>query len=56
MDQVIDRVRHEAVDGRLPCERALEIAEELGVPPRKVGEAADRAGVKITACQLGCFD
>ena len=56
MQQVIDRVKQEALNGRLPCKRAFDIAEELGVPPRKVGEAADEAGVKITACQLGCFN
>ncbi len=56
MEKVIDRVKQEAVDRRLPCKRAFEIAEELGVPPRRVGEAADEAGVKITACQLGCFN
>lgn len=43
-------------DKRLPCAKAMKIAEELGVAPKRVGEAADELKVKIGACQLGCFE
>ncbi|GAB4270397.1 MAG: hypothetical protein Kow0092_24770 [Deferrisomatales bacterium] len=55
MDPIVEAVKREAESGKLACRRALELAEELGVSPREVGEAADRAQVKIAACQLGCF-
>jgi len=28
---------------------------ELGVAPLAIGQAANRLGIKITDCQLGCF-
>lgn len=54
-DIVQKKVLALARQGRLPCAAALQLAAALGVSPRVVGEAADAAGVKITACQLGCF-
>ncbi|MDI6894398.1 MAG: hypothetical protein AB1503_07975 [Bacillota bacterium] len=55
MDRLAEAVRQAAGDGRLPCARAFELARELRVPPARVGEMADRLGIKIVACQLGCF-
>ncbi len=55
MDKIVERVKAEAKNGKLPCKRAFELAEELGVLPREVGSAANEAEVKIAACQLGCF-
>ena len=55
MERVVERVKKEAKEGKLACKRAFELAEELGVPIREVGKAANDAGVKIAACQLGCF-
>ncbi|MEW6547010.1 MAG: hypothetical protein AB1446_08845 [Bacillota bacterium] len=55
LDQAARSVREAARDGRLPCARALELARELKIPPARVGELADRLGIKIVACQLGCF-
>ena len=42
-------------DGSLPCPAAFEIARELKVPPRQVGDSATKQKVKISGCQLGCF-
>lgn len=52
---VREKVLALARDGQLPCAAALRLATELGVTPQAVGQAADAAGVKIIACQLGCF-
>ncbi|GFP32110.1 hypothetical protein HKBW3S42_00415 [Candidatus Hakubella thermalkaliphila] len=40
---------------RLPCSLARGIAEELEVKPVIVGKIADQLGIKISACELGCF-
>lgn len=40
---------------RLPCSLARRIAEELEVKPIIVGKIADQLGIKISACELGCF-
>jgi len=49
------KVQEAAKQGRLACAVALRLADELGVPPREIGRAADRLGIKIVGCQLGCF-
>ncbi|MDI6870159.1 MAG: hypothetical protein QME79_02160 [Bacillota bacterium] len=48
-------VRERAKDGRLACREAFALADELGVAPGRIGEAANAIGVKICGCQLGCF-
>ena len=53
--EVIEAVKREAADGRIPCARAQSLAAELGVPIPVVGRALDLLNIKITACQLGCF-
>ncbi|WP_425057762.1 hypothetical protein SCACP_23000 [Sporomusa carbonis] len=52
---IVQKVRELAKDGRLTCAEATQLANAEGVPPIVVGRAADAAGIKITACQLGCF-
>ena len=42
-------------DGRLSCARAWGIARRLKVSPEEIGDAANRLGVRIVDCQLGCF-
>lgn len=44
-----------AENGRIPCSVARRIAEHMKVPYKKVGEIADKMGIKITNCELGCF-
>ncbi len=48
-------VRQAASGGYLPCPRAWRVARDLGVPKLDVGAMADRLGIRITDCQLGCF-
>jgi len=51
------RLRSAAKSGRVKCADALSIAKSLGpeVSSREVGKVADEIGIRITACQLGCF-
>ncbi len=42
-------------DGQLPCARAFQAAEELGIAPARVGEYADAMGLKLVKCQLGLY-
>ncbi len=57
---LVARLQSEAVVGadgrrRLPCARALQLAGELDLTPREIGQLLAEAGIKIAACQLGCF-
>ncbi len=54
-DRIIEEIKKKAIEGKLPCAVARQIAEELGVSYRDVGEAADLLHIKIASCQLGCF-
>jgi hypothetical protein len=53
--KIEDEVKKKAVDGKITCAVARKIAEDLGVPPKKVGEAANKLKIKIKDCTLGCF-
>jgi hypothetical protein len=50
-----EKIESSLVDGKLPCPIAFKIAKELKVSPREVGQIADKLGIKICSCQLGCF-
>jgi hypothetical protein len=54
-EQVLDKVKKVAKNGKISCTMARKLAEELNVPPITIGRAADELGVKIFACELGCF-
>lgn len=40
---------------RLTCAQAFTICAEHGIALQELGLICDRAGIKISACQLGCF-
>jgi|GEM_PF-340289 len=44
-----------AKDDRLPCAAIFKIAEEAGVPKKRMGELMNEMNLKIVGCQLGCF-
>lgn len=54
-ERIKQAVREKSREGRIACAVALKLAEELGVPPREVGKAANEINIKITSCSLGCF-
>jgi alanyl-tRNA synthetase len=45
------------VNGRktIPCARAFELHRQHGIPLREIGRICDEKGIRICACQLGCF-
>ncbi|MFW5879044.1 MAG: hypothetical protein ACOCVR_04415 [Myxococcota bacterium] len=53
--ELVGRVREKAHDGRITCAMLRRVADELELPYRVAGAAADAAGVKVHGCQLGCF-
>ena len=40
---------------RLPCPEAFKIANDLELSLAEVGKSCNELGIKIVACQLGCF-
>ena len=41
---------------KLPCVAALKIAGQLRVKPSDIGTICNDRKIKITRCQLGCFN
>ncbi len=54
-EELKQELMNKAADGKLPCAAARKIAEDLNLPYKEVGDAADELGIRIKNCQLGCF-
>ncbi len=48
-------LRSRAKENRITCAEMFAVAEKLGLPRKKVGDAATQLKIKISSCQLGCF-
>ena len=53
--ELLEKIRELAPDGTITCREARELADKLGIPSSQVGKVCSEAGIKITACELGCF-
>ena len=54
-DELRQEMLNKAVEGKLSCETARKIAEDLKLTYPEVGKAANELGIRIKSCQLGCF-
>ncbi len=54
-DRINGLLKQKATEGKISCEEAWQIAEDLGMEKQEVGKAADDLGLRIHSCQLGCF-
>jgi hypothetical protein len=45
-----------AKDGKLPCAMCFKIAEDFGIPKKELTKVLNEMKVKISQCQLGCFE
>jgi hypothetical protein len=45
-----------AKDGKLPCGLCFKLAEEFGISNKEMGKILNEMKVKISQCQLGCFE
>ncbi|MBF0474849.1 MAG: hypothetical protein HQK59_03290 [Deltaproteobacteria bacterium] len=49
------RLQAVAVNDRIGCHQTFKVAEEMGVSLAEAGRVLNELGIKIVACQLGCF-
>ena len=56
-ERIREIVLERTVDGKLTCEEAHRIAEELGVHLSLIGRICNKSEgrIKIAKCLLGCF-
>ncbi|MFC2020285.1 hypothetical protein ACFLU1_00595 [Chloroflexota bacterium] len=50
-----EKIKSSLVEGGLPCSSAFDIARELNVNRREVGDTANSLKIRVTNCQLGFF-
>ena len=43
-------------DGKLPCAMCFKIAEDFGISKKGMGKILNEIKIKISQCQLGCFE
>jgi hypothetical protein len=48
-------ILNRATNNELSCVTAFEIAGELNIEPKDIGEAADSIKIRLVNCQLGLF-
>lgn len=53
--EIMDRLIKSCPLKKITCSDARRLAEEMGVEPGEIGKLCDEAGIKICACELGCF-
>ena len=58
----MDRERLESVikekskDDKIPCAVCFKIAEDIGISRKEIGKILNEMKIKISQCQLGCFE
>lgn len=55
LSRLEEAVRAKAKEGLVPCPSAWRIAQEQGVSRLDVGVRIDKLGLRVSDCQLGCF-
>ncbi len=54
-EDIAAAIQSRAVNGRIACEAAWEIAEQFKYPRLGIGNLIEALGLKVSPCQLGCF-
>lgn len=54
-EQIRSILEKEGITNELSCGRAFEISEKYGVSKADIARYCNGNGIKIRACQLGCF-
>ncbi|CFX90580.1 Uncharacterized [Syntrophomonas zehnderi OL-4] len=52
---IMEKLMEISNQDRITCAEARKLAEDLKIEKSEVGKACDEAGIKISACELGCF-
>jgi len=59
---MVDRKKLEEVliekskDGKLPCAMCFKIADDFSISRKEMGQILNEMNIRITQCQLGCFE
>jgi hypothetical protein len=51
-----ESIKEKAKGGKLPCAMCFKIAEDFGISKKEMGRVLNEIKIKISQCQLGCFE
>jgi len=54
-DKIAKAFREESIGKEITCPQAFEIAEKHKIAKADISTYCNEHGIKIRACQLGCF-
>ena len=54
--KIEEAIKERSKDGKLPCAVCFKIAEDLGMPKKELTKVLNEMKIKISQCQLGCFE
>jgi len=54
-DELKDKIRAAAPEGKIACAAAFKLAEDLKISRQEMGDLLNELRIKIIQCQLGCF-
>ncbi|MFB3883733.1 MAG: hypothetical protein ACE144_00820 [Thermodesulfobacteriota bacterium] len=49
-------ILEKAKDGKIPCPICFKLADDLKIPKKELTKILNEMKIKISQCQLGCFD
>ncbi len=55
-NRIEEVIREKAKGGKIPCPLAFKIAEDFGISRKEIGELLNEMKIKVSQCQLGCFE
>jgi hypothetical protein len=55
-DKLEKVILKKAKAGKLPCAMCFKIAEDFKISKREMGKVLNKMKIKISQCQLGCFE
>ena len=54
-DDIAEAIRARAVNGRIACSDAWELADQFKYPRLGIANIIEALGLRVAPCQLGCF-
>jgi len=49
-------ILNKSKEGKLPCALCFKISENFGIPKKELTKILNEMKIKISQCQLGCFE
>jgi hypothetical protein len=51
-----EAILEKSKNGKLPCALCFKMADDFGVSKNEIGKVLNEMKIKVSQCQLGCFE